>query len=306
MADQQPEPNTSGKSCPPEKYDRSLRHQLRSLAMHVVVKPQSLLPVVFALVTYAVFVIHFLQEHPGIRISEASEVLSMSSLAIGLIMGFRTHSSYDRWWEGRRLWGDLVNRTRNFSVKLCEYAPLNDSDKQRFAQLLREFSRSLKLHLRDTRYDFDAGGLEPIEHSSHVPLHVVTMLHRETEKLLDNERISETKFWILNDQLSGFLDVVGGCERLKSSPVSIWFRVGIWLRLLFYYLILPWLLSPHFGYWSIPIVLLAVYFGVALETIVEQLHEPFGCELNDLPLDTITENIGKSVDQIFGLGTGPS
>lgn len=59
-------------------------------------------------------------------------------------------------------------------------------------------------------------------------------------------------------------------------------------------------------YESIPIVLLAVYFGVALETIVEQLHEPFGCELNDLPLDTITENIGKSVDQIFGLGTGPS
>jgi putative membrane protein len=305
MAHQLPQPNMSRKNFPPGEDDWSLRHQLPNWAMHVVVKPQTLLPAVLALTTYAVLVIHFLQEHPGIRVSEPNEVLSMSSLAIGLIMGFRTQSSYERWWEGRRLWGELVNRIRNFSVKVCEYVPLNETDKERFGQLLREFSLCLKDHLRDIRYDFDAGGLEPIEPSDHVPLHIAALLHREIEKLLHNNRISETKFWILNDQLSDFLDVVGGCERLKSSPVSAWFRVGIWLWLLFYYLIVPWLLSPHFGYWSIPIVLLAVYFGVALELTIEQLHEPFGRELNDLPLDTITDNIGKSIDQIFGLSTNP-
>lgn len=304
MAGQQSEPSTSGKNCPREE-DTSLRYQLRSWAMHVLVKPKMLVPAVLALVTYAVLVIHFLQQHPGIRIGEPSEVLSMSSLAIGLIMGFRTQSSYDRWWEGRRLWGDLVNKTRNFSIKLCEYLPLSESDKQRLAQLLKEFSLSLTHHLRGTRYDFDAAGLEPLESCDHVPLHIVTLLHRETEKLLDSGRISESKFWILNDQLSGFVDVVGGCERLKSSSLSAWFRVGIWLWLLFYYLLLPWLLSPHFGYWSILIVLLAVYFGVALELTVEQLHEPFGRELNDLPLDTIADTIRKSIDQIFGLGSGP-
>ncbi|MBX9569086.1 MAG: hypothetical protein K2X77_09340 [Candidatus Obscuribacterales bacterium] len=298
MEHQHLQPNISANS---REDDRSFSHALHRWAMHVVVKPQALIPAVSCLMIYAVLVIHFLHEHPGIRISEPNEILSMSSLAIGLIMGFRTQSSYDRWWEGRRLWGDLVNKTRNFSVKLCEFVSLNESHKLRFARLLREFSLSLKHHLRDTRYDFDAGGLEAIEHSDHIPLHIATLLHRETEDLLDNEHISETKFWILNDELSGFLDVVGGCERLKSSPVSAWFRVGIWLWLLFYYLMLPYLLSPHFGYWSIPIVLLAVYFGIALELTVEQLHEPFGRELNDLPLDTITDNIRKSIDQIFGL-----
>jgi putative membrane protein len=286
--------------------DRSLRQLLRNWVMHVAVKPETLLPVLLALMTYAVLVIHFLQEHPNIRISEPNEVLSMSSLAIGLIMGFRTQSSYDRWWEGRRLWGDLVNKTRNFSIKLCEFVSLSPSDKLRFARLLREFSLSLKDHLRDIKYDLAAGSLvEHVEPSNHVPLHIASLLHRETEKMLDNNTISETKFWLLNDQLSGFVDVVGGCERLKTSPLSAWFRVGIWLWLLFYYLILPLLLSPHFGYWSIPIVLLAVYFGVALELTVEQLHEPFGRELNDLPLDTITDNIRKSIDQIFGPGTCP-
>lgn len=272
--------------------------------MHVVVKPQTLLPALLALMIYAVFVVHFQQEHPrAIRISESNEVLSMSSLAIGLIMGFRTQSSYERWWEGRRLWGDLVNKTRNFSVKLCEFVSLNESDKLRFARLLTEFSLSLKDYLRDIRYDFAAGDLQQGAPSTHVPLHLASLLHRETEKLLDEARISETKFWILNDQLSGLIEVLGGCERLKTSPLSVWFRVGIWLWLLFYYLILPCLLAPHFGYWSIPIVLLAVYFGIALELTVEQMHEPFGLELNDLPLDKITDNIRKSVGQIFATST---
>lgn len=301
MAQDQTHPNISGNSRPSEETARSLSERLHSWAMHVLVKPQTLIPAVSILMIYAVLVIHFLQEHPGIRINDPNEILSMSSLAIGLIMGFRTQSSYDRWWEGRKLWGDLVNKTRNFSVMLCEFVSLNESDKLRFAQLLREFSLSLKHHLRDTEYDFNAAGLAPIEPSDHVPMHIVTLLHWETKKLLDSDRISETKFWILNDQLSGFLDVVGGCERLKGSPVSGWFRVGIWLWLLFYYLILPGLLAPHFGYWSIPIVLLAVYFGIALELTVEQLHEPFGRELNDLPLETITDNIRKSINQIFCL-----
>src|SRR5690606_64283 len=127
------------------------------------------------------------------------------------LLVFRTNTAYDRWWEGRRLWGQLVNISRGLGRQLTSTLPPaeNGVRRARYAELLSEFPEALAVHLRRPR-----GADGP-----HVPNAVLSALHAELRHDLDAGRLAPDMRLTLAPLLQGFDDVLGACERIRNTPI---------------------------------------------------------------------------------------
>lgn len=291
----------SSQYCHFEATQGSKAKVLLGLLGHMFVNPIVLVPALIFMFIYCFAVTTFNHYAPHWRLDNSKDALSMSSLAISLVMGLRTASSYERWWEGRKLWGKFVSDCRNIALQVCEYATLTEAERSKIAELLKLFALCLRDHLRDRRYDFSNTDFAPDDSVRHLPVYIAHLLHRELNEIVSESRIPENVALTVLESLRSMIETCGGCERLKGTPIVGWFRVSIWLWLSFYLFLLPWLMVPTFGFWTIPLVMLASYFAVALESTVEQLQEPFGYDINDLPLDAICAGIEKSLAQVLEL-----
>jgi putative membrane protein len=248
---------------------------------------------------YTATVVGLVNYVPSFHGVEAKDITDVSSIAIGLIFAFRINSAYDRWWEGRKLWGQLVNDLRNLSIKFDSYFNAEPEEKSEFGRLLVVFAFSLRDHLRDLRSDLAAMGLRNVDSTAtHQPLYVAGLIYR----FLQARRSSlshELDFLLLDRQVSALMEICGACERIRKSPIAGWFKASIWIWLITYLAVLPWLLVGELHAYTLLAVLFASYFGVALELLAEEIQEPFGIAPNDLPLDLICANIERSIQQVL-------
>lgn len=220
----------------------------------------------------------------------------------GLLLVFRTNSAYERWWEGRRLWGQLVNDSRNLALKVQTYVHVPQAEKTRIGEQIVSFAYSLKHHLRDSRPTKNLPGVKPIDQipkSYHLPSQVSLRIFETVSLWQQRGHINEFTMLILDPHLRAFMDISGACERIKSTPLAVSYRAfmrqGIALNLL----ILPWYVGPQLDIWfSLPLVLIASYFLIGLELIAEDIEDPFGTDGDDLPLDQICASIQKVVTEI--------
>lgn len=228
-----------------------------------------------------------------------------TSLILGVLLVFRTNSAYDRWWEGRRLWGQLVNDSRNLALKVKAYIPssvVSDREKAEFGELIISFAYALKHHLRGTNPSQPLPGLRDVpEGMVHGPVYLAGAIY-EKVKGWQSRGLDELFLLQLDLHLKAFMDICGSCERIRNSPLALSYRAfmrqGIALNLLF----LPWYIEPQFEYWtSLPIILIGSYFLIGLELIAEDIEEPFGFDGDDLPLDSICESIKKTITEILPL-----
>ncbi len=233
---------------------------------------------------------------------EATNIGYLSAI-FGLLLVFRTNSAYERWWEGRRLWGQLVNDSRNLCIKVKCYVDTPDADKARMGELIVSFGYALKHHLRDSRPSKALPGVDPLvamHTEAHLPAHLAEKVMLKLQQWLSEGKIDEFKLLILDTHARAFMDICGACERIKSTPLAVSYRAfmrqGIALNLL----IIPWYMIPQLGLlWSLPVVLIASYFLIGLELIAEDIEEPFGKDGDDLPLDRICNTIQTSVSGIL-------
>lgn len=227
-----------------------------------------------------------------------------TSVILGLLLVFRTNTAYERWWEGRKLWGQLVNDSRNLCLKVRTYVPTGPGDKAELGELIVSFAYALKHHLRDSQASRSLPGLGDIPEGVKInaPVHLAGKMY---EKVLEWKREDLFDGFVmiqLDTHLRSFLDICGACERIKNSPLALSYRAfmrqGIALNLL----ALPWYIEPEFNYWlSLPLILIGSYFLIGLELIAEDIEEPFGKDGDDLPLDTICATIESTVNDILQL-----
>ncbi|MDR3613532.1 MAG: bestrophin family ion channel [Candidatus Obscuribacterales bacterium] len=266
-----------------------------------------------AVFVYSLVVVYFVNFLPHMQAMEAEDITTKTSIAIGLIFAFRVNSSYDRWWEGRKLWGQLVNELRNLCIKYDLYFQSTTDEKKAFGNLVVAFAFALKNHLRDRKYDLTHAGIEVSDDKAdHVPLYISQLIYKNVQKkALENQILkanasnidSHLELLLLDSHMKALMDVCGACERIKSSPVAGWIQASIWIWMMAYFAILPWLLADQFRLWSVAIELFAAYFAIALELLAEDMQEPFGYDQNDLPTDIICLGIAKTTNQILGTET---
>lgn len=228
---------------------------------------------------------------------------SMLGFVLSLLLVFRTNTAYDRWWEGRKLWGKLVNDTRNFALKINSI--LGDDDKlikDQYAKYLKYFPLFLSKHLsqESTRLalDDEFSGLEKsLKH--HPPLELASLIFHKTKQLNKDGKISDIEMLLLNNELTGFMDVCGGCERIKNTPIPYSYSSFLKKFIIFYVLALPVAYVISIGYFMIPLTMFIYYVLMSLEIIAEEIEDPFNNDENDIPMDTIAQNIIKNVDLIL-------
>lgn len=249
---------------------------------------------------YSLVVVSCLNFLPHMQAMEAEDITTKTSIAIGLIFAFRVNSSYDRWWEGRKLWGQLVNEMRNLSIKYDLYFDADEEEKMEFGRLVIAFAYALKNHLRDFRYDVEKAGIAPPPHATdHIPLYIAQLIFKNVQSKKRKSSTDQMQLLLLDTHLRSLMDILGACERIKASPIAGWIQASIWIWMMAYFAILPWLLAEQFQLWAVAMTLFAAYFAIALELLAEDMQQPFGLDYNDLPTDQICMNVAKSVKQVL-------
>jgi ion channel-forming bestrophin family protein len=240
------------------------------------------------------------------RLSETSHVKNvtvmhtMLGFVISLLLVFRTNTAYDRWWEGRKMWGALVNNSRNLAIKLA--VMLKDpADKEIMRKLIPAYASVLNLHLKsvDISHELFDDAILPKDHYNHKPNQIAKTIMARINDMYVEGKITGDQLIILNDELRSFLDICGACERIKNTPIPYSYSAFIKKFIFFYVMTLPFGYVFQLGYYVIPVVVFIFYVLASLELIAEEIEDPFGTDPNDLPLEKIADTIKKNVEELI-------
>lgn len=234
------------------------------------------------------------------NIKNISVMHGLLGFVISLLLAYRTNTAYDRWWEGRKMWGGLVNSSRNLAIKLASFLK-EENDRAYFRKMIPGYASILHKHLNDSdtaKQLFDDVDLE-IDHHKHRPNQVAKILFQKVNDLYDSKKITGEQFIILNNELQSLTDICGACERIKNTPIPYSYSAFIKKFIFIYVLTLPFGYVFILGYLVIPVVVFIFYVLASLELIAEEIEDPFGGDANDLPTKKIAENIKKHVEELI-------
>lgn len=235
-------------------------------------------------------------------LSELISVYSLVGFVISLLLVFRTNTAYDRWWEGRKKWGCLVNDTRNIATKI-NMLELDQEDKNFFCRMIPNFVFAAKEHLRNgvklEELDLSADEFKLLNTTDHIPLEIVNLMYKRLRSLKMEKRISEEEFLAIDHNLNAFLDSLGACERILNTPIPFSYSLFLKKFIFIYVTTLPLAFVTTFGYYSALIATFVFYVLVSMEVLAEEIEDPFGTDDNDLPTDQICLRIKQNVEQIL-------
>ena len=217
--------------------------------------------------------------------------LSILGIILGLLLVFRTNTAYDRWWEGRRLWGQLVNVSRGLARQLATRldSASDATRRRRYSDLLSQFPEALAAHLRRPR---GSDGPRP-------PHSLLDALHAEVRADQSAGRLGPETGIILAPLLQGLDDVLGGCERIRNTPIPFSYSSYIKQFVMLYALVMPFGLVREFGYGTVIASMFTFFATMGLELLATEIEEPFGTDINDLPLDQLAAVIERDVASIL-------
>jgi len=217
---------------------------------------------------------------------------------ISLLLVFRTNTAYDRWWEGRKIWGGLTNSSRNLAIKIKTFVT-DEREKQFFRKLIPNYAYALKHLLRENEDFHELDPVLDVKPGKHVPNQIAAAIYARVHALYTQAKISDAQLLILNEDIKALTDHCGACERIKNTPIPFTYSVFIKKFIFFFVMTLPfgWVFS--LGYYIVPVVILILYALASLELIAEEIENPFGTDANDLPIDQICTNIRKHVGELL-------
>ena len=238
-------------------------------------------------------------------LKELITVYSLVGFVISLLLVFRTNTAYDRWWEGRKKWGELVNDTRNLSVKLNgilneENGPDKADQKAFFRRMSPNFVIAVKEHLRAgvllEELNLTPEELNRISEKKHIPLALVGEMYERLFQLKKAGTISEEEMIILDKNMNSLMDVCGACERIKNTPIPFSYSLFLKKFIFIYVVTMPLAFVTTFGYLSALIATFVFYVLVSMEVLAEEIEDPFGKDDNDLPTDDLSSRIQAVVE----------
>ncbi|MES2731704.1 MAG: bestrophin family ion channel [Bacteroidota bacterium] len=232
---------------------------------------------------------------------------SLLGILLSLLLVFRTNTAYDRYWEGRKQWGALVNHSRNLAVMLDALIPDDDlTNRHFFARTIANFAMVLKGHLRTgvTFEELDETEdchVEALKRYEHKPSRLSAILLRRIEEMHRLRLISGEDLLNLKPHHQALLDITGACERIQKTPIPFSYSFFIKLLITVYLLIFPFIISETYQYLAIPALMLAAYALMGVEMIADEIEEPFGLDCNDLPLGLMSRTIRRNVHEILNV-----
>lgn len=252
---------------------------------------------------YAGLVVYFELHFFHINTKNPTVMHSILGFVLSMLLVFRTNSAYDRWWEGRKIWGSFVNNSRNLSLKLSTISN-HKGDREDFKLLITNYIFSVKNHLRGKYIQSEFQDtktliLTEFADAEHKPNLISKHLYKKIFTLHQNKDLTAEHLVILNDELKSFTDNCGACERIKNTPIPYSYNIFLKKMIFLYCMSLPIFFGNEFGYITIAITVIVLYVFASIELIAEEIEDPFGEDENDLPLDDICKRIKTNLTEIF-------
>lgn len=269
---------------------------------------RKLLPMILAIAFYSWLIAYlelaYWQISDNTYIKNLTLLHNLLGFVLSLLLVFRTNTAYDRWWEGRKLWGTLVNNSRNLAIKIKSFVPTDNDDLHFFKRTIPLYAKMLARHLQTekTRLALDETEhpeVEQLDKEKHIPNQVALLMMQRANKLYIEKKISGDQLIVLNSELQSFTDTCGACERIRNTPIPYSYSVFLKKFIFFYIMTLPFGFVFNLGYLVIPVVVFIFYALASLELIAEEIEDPFGKDENDLPTEKIASNIKMHVEEIL-------
>lgn len=240
---------------------------------------------------------------------------TLVGLALSIFLGFRNNTSYDRFWEGRKLWGQVVNTSRSFARQVFTLIAPSSPDAAWLARrddLRREllyamiaYVHALRRHLREDDLlpelaPWQPERLERVTSSRNRPIALLHELGVRLRELYDEGLIHAQHLPVLEASLTTLTDVQGACERIRATPIPASYTVLMHRIVMLYCLGLPFGIVSTVGLFTPVVALIVAYAFYGLDAVGHEIEDPFGFDPNDLPLDAISRMIEVDLRQRLG------
>jgi putative membrane protein len=242
-------------------------------------------------------------------------------VSLGIFLAFRNNAAYDRFWEGRKLWGSLVNTSRSLSRQVLTFiAPPNPNEaasqellalQRRFIMQEIAFVNSLRHHLRrespfeDLTRLLPAAEVDQLRAVRNVPVEILRQIGVQVRDAWRRGWIHDYHVPVLEQSLIELTNIQGACERILNTPFPFPYTVLMHRIVAVYCLFLCFGLVHDSG-WATPFIVFLIshaFFG--FDEIGDELEQPFGHDPCDLPLNQLCGVIEANLRQMLGENNFP-
>lgn len=236
------------------------------------------------------------------KLSELMQVYSLIGFVLSLLLVFRTNTAYDRWWEGRKKWGELVNNSRNLAIKI---SALTDDPEIRayFKRMISNYVFAMKEHLREgvklEELDLTEEEKRELSQFDHKPNYIAQKMYAKLHAMKQSSKLTEENYIVIDVNLKTFSDIIGACERIKNTPIPYSYSMFLKKFIFIYVTTLPLAFVNTFGYYSSLVSIFVFYVLVSMEILAEEIEDPFGKDDNDLPTDDLCQKIKANVSEVL-------
>jgi putative membrane protein len=258
------------------------------------------------MILYTATVVFF--DKRGLSVAIPIAIPALLGTAISILLGFRTNSAYDRWWEARKVWGAIVNDARTLARQVLAYATGADADALHREIVHRQIAwcHALRHSLRGEEPSADLKNLlseQEVGALRSIDNRPLAILQTQTNRLADARQrglIDRLMLLPIEGTLKRFSDHMGQCERIKTTVFptlySSFLSVNIWL----FFVLLPASLAPHIGWLAVPVAFLVSLVFEMIEAIGRTLENPFENGPMDTPMTAICRTIEINLREQLG------
>ena len=242
------------------------------------------------------------ESHPTWFHEGALAPFTLVGLTLSIFLSFRNNACYERWWEARKQWGQLIVECR--SLARDSVALFDDATRQRVIRRCIGFVHALASRLRASEFDtaqwLDAVEWERVSSQRNLPDALLREQSAELAQLLRTGRISDIVYSLVDHRISAMAGIQAACERILTTPLPFAYTLLLHRTALAFCVLLPFGLAGALG-WATPVVsIILAYALFGLDALGDELEEPFGLAANDLPLAALTRVI--EIDLLEALG----
>ncbi|MEH2244384.1 bestrophin family protein [Nostoc sp.] len=276
-----------------------------------------ILPWVLFCTAYGILISFLYHLGLPIAFSNSNSILTNAVLSFNigftLLLVFRTNTAHDRFWEGRQLWGSLVNTSRNLTrgiwIIIKDKTPQDRREKEAILRLVTAFAVAMKLHLRSVPLDTQLASLVSekqylqLQDSNHPPLQIAYWIGDYLQSQHDRNFLNVYQLTTLHNCVDDLVDILGGCERILKTPLPLIYTIKLRQLLLIFCLILPLEIVSFLSWWTGLVMAFVSFTLLSIEQIGSEIEEPFGFDPNDLPLNIICNTISNNVEELIRLAS---
>ncbi|WP_312207452.1 bestrophin family protein [Epilithonimonas hominis] len=269
---------------------------------------RKIIPQLLIITAFSVVVLYFKGNVYEYKVHLNPAIFTLLGLSLAIFMGFCNSASYERFWEGRKLWGALLIESRSLTRQVTTLINDDSKDsalkKQQFVRMIVALCWALNFQLRNKDPKYKLRNLLSEEHFKRIedkkflPVILLNLMAEWINEQNRNKKMDTIILSSIDAQLNSISQIIGGCERIASTPLPFAYSVLLHRTVYMYCFWLPFGLVDVVG-WMMPVIVLFVsYTFIALDEIIQQIQDPFGEEENDLALNNLCDTIQFSVYEL--------